>query len=76
MNLIPRKIANKLLLYSTFKGYCYDVSTDFKIWQNKIYITPPALAKGDGPIAQYRSWAQQFYYQDSSQPDYKPEEIK
>lgn len=76
MNLIPRKIANKLLLYSTFKSYCYDVSTDFKIWQNKIYITPPALAKGDGPIAQYRSWAQQFYYQDSSQPDYKPEEIK
>ncbi|MEZ5022899.1 MAG: hypothetical protein R2728_06485 [Chitinophagales bacterium] len=35
----------------------HDVYQDFKVWQNKIYLTPPALSKGDGPIMQYRAWA-------------------
>ncbi|MFM2282621.1 MAG: hypothetical protein RL222_125, partial [Bacteroidota bacterium] len=75
LNLLPKKLAHKLLLDGTYKGYCHDVSMDFKIWENKIYIDPPILAKGDGPVAQYRMWAQQFYYDDSTQPNYIPQEI-
>lgn len=75
LNLLPNKLAHKLLLSGAFKGYCHDVSMDFKIWENKIYIDPPILAKGDGPVAQYRMWAQQFYYEDSMQPNYIPQEI-
>jgi nitrite reductase/ring-hydroxylating ferredoxin subunit len=38
-----------------------DVLQDFDIWKNKQYVHPPILAKGDGPIGQYRRWARQFY---------------
>ncbi|HPN18948.1 MAG TPA: Rieske 2Fe-2S domain-containing protein [Chitinophagales bacterium] len=75
LNLLPKKLAHKLLLDGAYKGYCHDVSMDFKIWENKIYIDPPILAKGDGPVTQYRMWAQQFYYDDSMQPNYVPQEI-
>lgn len=34
---------------------------DTVIWENKIYRASPALAKGDGPILQFRRWAAQFY---------------
>ena len=71
LNLLPKKLAHKLLLDGAYKGYCHDVSMDFKIWENKIYIDPPILAKGDGPVTQYRMWAQQFYYDDSMQPNSK-----
>lgn len=75
LNLLPSALVHKLILNGTYKGYCHDVSMDFKIWENKIYIDPPILAKGDGPVAQYRMWAQQFYYEDSMQPDYQPQEL-
>jgi hypothetical protein len=70
LNLLPSKIAHRILLKGAYKGYVHDVSMDFKIWENKIYIDPPILAKGDGPVAQYRMWAHQFYYDDSLQPNY------
>jgi phenylpropionate dioxygenase-like ring-hydroxylating dioxygenase large terminal subunit len=38
-----------------------DVLQDFDIWRNKKYVHPPILAKGDGPVGQYRRWARQFY---------------
>lgn len=38
-----------------------DVSQDFAIWKTKRYVERPILAAGDGPIAQYRKWAAQFY---------------
>ena len=75
LNILPNKLAHKLILKGAYKGYCHDVSMDFDIWKNKIYIDPPILAKGDGPVAQYRMWAQQFYYDDSMQPNYVPQEI-
>lgn len=61
--LIPKKWITRLALYSAFKGYAHDVGQDFKIWENKVYIDNPALAKGDGPVMRYRKWARQFYYQ-------------
>jgi len=66
LKLVPRKLIQNIILRTAFKGYQFDVSQDFKIWENKIYITPPALAKGDGPVGLYRKWAKQFYYQKES----------
>lgn len=59
--VMPKKALTSLVLHTAFKDYCNDVRQDFKVWENKIYIDPPALAKGDGPVAQYRMWCKQFY---------------
>lgn len=64
LGVVPKKWFNRIISRQAFKGYANDVSQDFKIWQNKIYIDPPVLAKGDGPVAQYRMWSKQFYYPD------------
>jgi nitrite reductase/ring-hydroxylating ferredoxin subunit len=66
LSVVPKPLLNKIISRQAFKGYANDVSQDFKIWQNKIYIDPPVLAKGDGPVAQYRMWCKQFYYPDSN----------
>jgi len=39
----------------------YEVSQDAPIWERKRYVERPALAEGDGPIAAYRRYCQQFY---------------
>jgi len=67
LTLLPRPLVDKIVAHATFKGYIHDVMQDFQIWENKAYIAPPALAKGDGPVGKYRQWAKQFY------PDYQQE---
>ena len=37
------------------------VGHDIPIWEHKIFRDDPILCDGDGPIAKYRSWFQQFY---------------
>ncbi len=59
---VPTGFLNSLILKKAFQGYVNDVSQDFDVWQNKVYIDPPVLAAGDGPIVLYRKWAAQFYY--------------
>ena len=44
-----------------FEEYIGDVRQDWEIWERKVYVHPPALAAGDGPIGQYRQWCKQFY---------------
>jgi 3-ketosteroid 9alpha-monooxygenase subunit A len=39
----------------------YQVEQDIPIWENKVYLDSPILCDGDGPIAKYRKWFQQFY---------------
>lgn len=39
----------------------YQVEQDIPIWENKVYLDNPILCDGDGPIAKYRKWFQQFY---------------
>jgi 3-ketosteroid 9alpha-monooxygenase subunit A len=34
---------------------------DIPIWENKVYIHPPVLVDGDGPIGLFRRWSKQFY---------------
>lgn len=50
-----------LVQRSALAGLRHDVSQDFDIWENKVYVAPPILAKGDGPVGPYRSWCKQFY---------------
>ena len=40
---------------------CGEVEQDLDVWTYKEFLPQPALAKGDGPIAEYRRWARQFY---------------
>ncbi len=37
------------------------VEQDIPIWNHKVYIDQPILCDGDGPIARYRRWFEQFY---------------
>lgn len=37
------------------------VQEDTPIWQNKAYLSRPALADTDGPFTKFRRWASQFY---------------
>jgi nitrite reductase/ring-hydroxylating ferredoxin subunit len=58
---VPPRLFNWLVPRVILSGYAHDVRQDFEVWENKIYVSPPALAKGDGPIGKYRTWARQFY---------------
>ena len=59
--LLPKKLTTQIIATTAFREFKHDVGQDFEIWNNKKYVTPPALAKGDGPVGQYRMWAKQFY---------------
>ncbi len=37
------------------------LNEDIPIWENKTYMARPILCDGDGPIAEFRRWSQQFY---------------
>ena len=58
---VPRVLIDHTLGLGVFLGVLHDVRQDIAVWTNKAYMHPPALAKGDGPIGQYRRWATQFY---------------
>jgi len=40
------------------------MNEDVPIWENKRYVPRPALCEGDGPIAAFRRWCEQFYPED------------
>jgi nitrite reductase/ring-hydroxylating ferredoxin subunit len=42
---------------------CNEVEQDLDVWTYKTYLDQPALAKGDGAVAEYRRYVQQFYPQ-------------
>jgi phenylpropionate dioxygenase-like ring-hydroxylating dioxygenase large terminal subunit len=61
LRIVPKKLLMYFILGGYYREYKRDVSDDFKVWQNKVYVHPPALAQGDGPVVLYRKWAAQFY---------------
>ena len=61
MVVLPKRLVHTILTKASFNGFLNDVKQDFHIWENKTFVAPPALAKGDGPIGRYRTWAKQFY---------------
>lgn len=54
-------ILSQMLTSSLASAFWSDLTKDFPIWQNKRFLERPRLAKGDGPIIQFRGWAEQFY---------------
>ena len=42
------------------KDIVKQMNEDIPIWENKRYLERPMLCDGDGPIAQYRKWCEQF----------------
>jgi phenylpropionate dioxygenase-like ring-hydroxylating dioxygenase large terminal subunit len=56
-----RALASRLLTLALGPAFRRDTQRDFPIWEHKIYVEQPRLAKGDGPLPAFREWAQQFY---------------
>lgn len=52
---------NKLYAHGFRDEVVFQVGQDIPIWENKTYVESPVLCDGDGPIAKYRKWFQQFY---------------
>jgi 3-ketosteroid 9alpha-monooxygenase subunit A len=60
-----KKLAHKDVTLTVGKHYIAEIERqleqDIPIWENKIYVHPPLLVEGDGPIGLYRKWCRQFY---------------
>ncbi len=50
-----------MLARATMLAFIHDVNQDMPLWQKKRHLVRPNLAEGDGPIAAYRRYCQQFY---------------
>ena len=61
--ILPIKQTEEHQLYShgVRDEIVHQVEQDMPIWENKKYLAAPILCDGDGPIAKYRKWFQQFY---------------
>ena len=53
----PERGVGKAIISDIIKQFVEDTP----IWENKQYQPRPIFCDGDGPIARYRAWAQQFY---------------
>ncbi len=58
---VPFGLAERVVGRIGLMSINHDVKQDFDIWQNKVWVARPAIAKGDGPISLYRAWCRQFY---------------
>ncbi len=58
---LPTGFLTTLLNRTVGAAAAADVADDFEIWNHKAYLSPPALARGDGPIGPYRRYCRQFY---------------
>jgi nitrite reductase/ring-hydroxylating ferredoxin subunit len=61
IRLTPRLVFDQVISRAMFREFARDVRQDLDVWDHKRYVTTPPLARGDGPIGKYRSWARQFY---------------
>ncbi|MHB8669114.1 MAG: hypothetical protein ACYDAD_00890, partial [Acidimicrobiales bacterium] len=66
-NFMVRKLADERATSTVGEAFMGEVRRqmlqDIPIWEHKAYLPVPALADTDGPIMQFRRWAQQFYVQ-------------
>jgi len=57
----PERLLSRLATHALGPAFRSDIQQDFPVWEHKVYLDQPRLAKGDGPIGAYRRWARQFY---------------
>jgi nitrite reductase/ring-hydroxylating ferredoxin subunit len=55
------QLLSRLLTRGLGPAFRRDLRQDYPVWEHKVYVEQPRLAKGDGPIPAYRRWAEQFY---------------
>jgi phenylpropionate dioxygenase-like ring-hydroxylating dioxygenase large terminal subunit len=48
------------------RDFCKQIEQDIPIWESKIYRDRPQLARGEGAITEFRSWARQSYEETSA----------
>lgn len=51
---------SELVAFAAIGPFAHDVHQDVPIWSSKQHLERPRLARGDGPIGRYRTWARQF----------------
>jgi len=74
-NARSQLLLSRLLTAMLGPAFRRDLGQDFPVWEHKVYLDQPRLAKGDGPIAAYRHWARQFYSQPAA-TNGRPEAIR
>ncbi len=71
-----KKIGNADVTRGVGKALIADIEKqmgeDTPIWENKVFMPRPALCDGDGPIAVFRRWCQQFYTWPAGSPAAAP----
>lgn len=77
-NFCVRKLGDDALSSTVGDAFVAEIDRqvreDKPIWENKAYLTRPALADTDGPFTKFRRWASQFYAEgiDDSAEVYEP----
>ena len=61
LNLLPRRLREKILLPLVMYEFRKNIERDFMIWENKAYHERPQLNKADGDIFKFRHYCKQFY---------------
>ena len=67
-----KKLPTKDVTKTVGRAYIAEIEKqlgqDIPIWENKVYVNPPLIVEGDGPIGLFRRWAKQFYSENQGAP--------
>jgi hypothetical protein len=58
---LPWRAATRTQIRLIHRFIISDVLQDKEIWEHRVPMEIPALIPGDGPIAKFRRWVNQFY---------------
>jgi len=64
-SFLVKKTGGRDITLGIGKAFVKEISRqleeDRPVWENKIFIDPPLLCDGDGPIGMFRRWSKQFF---------------
>ena len=64
-SFVVKKFGGRSITSGVGKAFVAEISRqleqDKPVWENKVYIDPPLLCDGDGPVGLFRAWCKQFY---------------
>jgi hypothetical protein len=58
---LVKRAADARAIHALVDEHARGIEQDIAIWERKVYRAAPMLCDGDGPIAEFRAWAAQFY---------------